>query len=349
MQGIRVNGRGNAWPVFVGKTHPFYKRKSEDLSNASYSLISFKGNDINYNNIRWEVLIDAGHHTVPYIIQNENRIPEAIFITHAHLDHTLGIDWIAQSYHYTVNKEKPYPVYCTKQVFQIILSSYPHLLKIIEHKELIPGITTQVDEVDQLRVTAYPVYHGISGVGASMLLFDIHENNAVKSSLFTGDLICPLLRESDYDKIAGAACIYIDTNNRYPYPESNHGSFTSLSPDGEKSEHLVNWLNRIDFSDLLSPHKDLDTDKLIHPYFYELLEEKLHPSDMICSVCDFIVKTRIKNVNLVHYGGMEDKAFYNEEILTEKKLETWAGKILKQQGLNNTEVHVSKTGDFNKL
>jgi hypothetical protein len=35
---VRIKGRGNAWPVFLGQEHPFYDRNNiEDLANVSFS------------------------------------------------------------------------------------------------------------------------------------------------------------------------------------------------------------------------------------------------------------------------------------------------------------------------
>ena len=124
---VRVNGRGNAWPVFLGSESRFYRSTSQDLSNASYSIISHEGEDYLSGKIRWEVLIDAGNNTVPYIIQHENRIPEAIILTHGHTDHTLGVDWVVQSYYFQNNKKKKYPLYCTRLVWDIVKRSYPQL------------------------------------------------------------------------------------------------------------------------------------------------------------------------------------------------------------------------------
>ena len=52
---VRVNGRGNAWPVFLGTDSRFYGSTAEDLSNASYSLISHEGKEYLSGKIFWEV------------------------------------------------------------------------------------------------------------------------------------------------------------------------------------------------------------------------------------------------------------------------------------------------------
>jgi mRNA degradation ribonuclease J1/J2 len=105
-------------------------------------------------------------------LNNENRVPEAIVLTHPHLDHTLGIDWIAQSYYFTTDKKMRYPIYATKPCFEIVLQMYPHLKKILAFTELIPGVSAKIKEVSDVSVTAYPVFHGESGFGAAMLLFE---------------------------------------------------------------------------------------------------------------------------------------------------------------------------------
>ena len=98
---IRLNGRSNAWPVFIGNNHPFYSLNDpDDLGNVSYSIIGSKTSELDLKQIEWEILVDAGNNTASYIIRNENRIPEAIILTHPHLDHTVGIDWIAESHVY---------------------------------------------------------------------------------------------------------------------------------------------------------------------------------------------------------------------------------------------------------
>ena len=38
---VRINGRGNAWPVLLGEDHPFYDRGNyEDMAVESFTKIS---------------------------------------------------------------------------------------------------------------------------------------------------------------------------------------------------------------------------------------------------------------------------------------------------------------------
>lgn len=57
---VRVNGRGNAWPVVLGQEHPFYNRQNyQDLANTSFSIIKSDINEPNEKEIEWDLLIDA--------------------------------------------------------------------------------------------------------------------------------------------------------------------------------------------------------------------------------------------------------------------------------------------------
>ena len=75
---IRINGRGDAWPVLLGQSHPMYSPNiAEDYANTSYSIVGYEGSKPLTENIQWEILIDAGHGIVPFLLKNNNRIPDA--------------------------------------------------------------------------------------------------------------------------------------------------------------------------------------------------------------------------------------------------------------------------------
>ena len=119
---LKVHGRGNAWPVLLGEEHPFYDREDyRDLSNAAYSMRTLVGKEITS-----DVLIDAGHGTIQSLISGENRIPDCICLTHGHMDHTLSVDWVVQSYWRKHEKKYTYPIYATRPVSEFFLQSYPH-------------------------------------------------------------------------------------------------------------------------------------------------------------------------------------------------------------------------------
>ena len=129
---LRINGRGNAWPVPIGQVHPFYSHSGEhEYENASFSLMRFSNELKTREHLEYELMIDAGHGSIPFLLNSYNRIPDALFITHPHFDHILGIDWIAQSY-YRFNNKQRYPLYATENCWQTILKTIPHLSELID-------------------------------------------------------------------------------------------------------------------------------------------------------------------------------------------------------------------------
>lgn len=317
---VRINGRGNAWPVILGQEHPFYDSQNiEDLANASCSIVCSNKENPKTNEIGWELMIDAGHGAVQFLIKNYNRIPEALFLTHPHIDHTLGIDWIVQSYFKTYKKR--YPVYATKLCFKKTLSSFPHLKGFIEFKELVPFKELIVDEVNNVSVIPYPVYHGQSALGAVMLLFKIKDKSIQKKILFTGDILCPLLRNQDYNELSNIDLLVCDANNRFPYPKSNHWSIVN-GVNNKESDLLVRFKKEITVGMLLFPHINKSSANYCRCFDY-FFNQEIKVDSFCFSVLDLLKKIKPKSVALIHYSGDEDERYYNERRLNEKELQKW--------------------------
>ncbi len=321
---IRTNGRGNAWPVFLGQQHPYYNNTNPDeLANASFSVIK---RDFYSKVIDKELLIDAGHGTIPFLMKHQNRIPEAIVLTHPHIDHTLSLDWLAQS-HFRSNGTK-YPVYASKMCWELSLQSFPQLEKIVEFKELMPGEPLVIEEFDDLEIVFYPVFHGESALGAGMIYIKLMNGSKIRKALFTGDVLCPLLRVQDYLELLGCDVVYTDSNNRFPYPKSNHWSIAGLEGNVE-SKFFNDWLNEKGrfLSWLIRPNLPIEFNERIHGYFETFLNEQVHQNNISYSVFDFIRKIDAKHVNIIHYSGREDKVYNESETLDETGLEKWANDL----------------------
>ncbi|MGD2035944.1 MAG: MBL fold metallo-hydrolase [Bacteroidales bacterium] len=343
---VRINGTAPAWPVFLESKQPFYfPATCESLGSVSYSILADRRGK--GESRLWEVLIDAGHNTVPYLIRNGNRIPEAILLTHAHNDHVLGVDWIVQSFRYKHNKSKKYPVYSTRAVMQEFLRLFPYLEEAVEHTELLPGRKTPVKETESLEVTAYPVFHGSATPGASMFCF---EGNGFHPVIITGDMLCPLLRKRDYHSIGRAAAMFTDTNNRFPDPYSGHASFVSHLP-GTKDppEKLKQWFKTTKIEQLIQPHLDGDQDKATREYFDEFASDWQEINELPHTILGLNDYLNIPEVYLVHYFGYYDKTNYNKELLDRNSLEKWANQVAKEKHMKNVVYKVPRTGDLIRL
>lgn len=316
---LHINGTGNAWPVPLGEDHPFYNRQHiDELANASVSVIEYDN-----QRVLRELLIDAGHGLIQHLLRYRNRIPEAMVITHPHLDHTVSIDWISQSYFKKWKKEKKYPVYCTRECFDGILNTYPHLEPILENKALYPGRKTAVEEIPGLELTAYPVYHGPSAAGSSAILVSAGKSKKV---LVTGDLLTPLFRRSDLAEFTGIPCIVTDANNRFPYPRSNHWSVVSRDPTDRPSARLEEFIQSTGIHKMTSSFKAENDPE---GFFPSLVDEWL-PEDGIYSVCDLLAVLKPLHAVMLHYSGDEDYRYYNQEKLGIPGLKAWLSEIGKK-------------------
>ncbi len=339
---IRLNGRGNAWPTQIGLDHPYYEKNYVDNSNVSFSIIQAADKTFTKENIDWELLIDAGHGAVQHIITRENRIPEAILLTHAHHDHTFGIDWVVQSY-FRQNDGKKYPVYATLPAWEFVIQSYPHLAGMVEFKELKAGQTITLDEAD-IQVTPFPVFHGESASGACLLVFEKNKKKAVIS----GDVLSPLIRKTDYQKIRFSKYFFVDSNNRFPYPKSNHWSLANGQENSKSSRFLTDWAKNVKLSHFIAPNLPVKFDETIHEYFDHFLEDQFHENKLYFTVFDFIDEFKPENVMMVHYSGAEDVKYYKEKQLMDFQLEHWANQEAKSIELS-AKFFAPKVGDVFEL
>ena len=199
---IRVNGRGNAWPLVLGDDNPrhvAHRDRSEEYANTSLSILG--DYDPESGSRRWEVLFDIGQGIVPFLIRRGNRVPEAVVISHPHFDHFSGLDWLVSSFERTrPNPEDKLPVYTSAPSWEVIRSRFFYPTDKIDWREFKLGRTVVVPETNNtLELTPFPVYHGPSAPGAILLLAEVVNQGEPRKAVFTGDVLTPLLRAEDYD------------------------------------------------------------------------------------------------------------------------------------------------------
>jgi glyoxylase-like metal-dependent hydrolase (beta-lactamase superfamily II) len=332
---ILVHGRGNAWPVPLGEEHPFYNREDpRDLSNASFSL-QLRARE----ELQSSVLIDAGHGTVQSLLSGDNRIPDCIYLTHGHLDHTLSVDWVVQSFWRKHRKERRYPIYATLPVYRFMIQSYPHLADLTEHRELEFGEAISPLEDLPLKLTPFPAYHGPGAKGASMLLFEYKGHNV----LFTGDVLVPMLRNKDYERLVEADLVVADCNNRFPWPRTNHWSFAGSPAESMKrSDILESFAIELEWKQVASPHLQEGISSRNREYLSQL-EQEWRSAQSPLTIMEFMDQIRPKKLMLVHYSGAEDRKYNGEEILSARELHSWASDTLRQSGIPG-EIVVPETG-----
>ena len=175
-----------------------------------------------------------------------------------------------------------------------------------------------------------------------MLLFKTAEDKRV---LFTGDMLCPLLRKKDYERLSDAKIMFIDSNNRFPNPGSNHISFVRNSP-GKKvdSPLLTPWLKRARFSQFLALHACAEYVPEIHDYFDEFLSDWNSVSELPLSIVDFVKRAGVKHIIMVHYSGWADKVNYKEPVLSGSELKLWAQTMAAEAELTNVLIEVPEVG-----
>lgn len=176
------------------------------------------------------------------------------------------------------------------------------------------------------------------------MLYLEHMSSEMKPVIITGDLLCPLLRNKDWKKIAQAGVLCIEMNNRFPYPASTHISFTGKNPGtGDTDKRLKDWFAQTSVTGLMLPHAGMGPGKP-DEYLDEFRTDIANAGELPHTVIDFLKKVPVPDVYLVHYYGMYDKANYNEEILDRPRLKEWANVLVKNEGLGGTTVHIPQPG-----
>ncbi|MBI1763923.1 MAG: MBL fold metallo-hydrolase [Acidobacteria bacterium] len=319
---IRVNGRGNAWPLELGANgtrHRLHRCSAFEYANTSLSIVGYASKDD--VEPEWEVLFDVGQGVVPFLIQTSNRLPDAVLISHPHYDHVAGLDWLGASNRRNRQDKAKLPIFATTPCWAEIAGRFPWLNADFALNELGLRQKISIAAAPGLSVTAFPVFHGAFAPGACLMLLEYEEGDSHAKAILSGDLLTPLIAPHDYDLLSGAAIAYVDTNTRFPWPKTGHWSLTDKASKGALDTNpLKTWFGTQDVDRLLAPHKEAQGFEA----FCESFKSSINSLHELCWSIDTFVKwTAPQSVALVHYSGYEDAKEHNEPILTDTELLDW--------------------------
>lgn len=345
---IRVNGRGNAWPLELGANnsrHSALQKHPEEYANTSFSILKVD-ETAEIHNVQWEILFDIGQGIVPFLVNNGNRLPDAVIISHSHFDHICGLYWLVSSYSRNKSQERPLPVYASKPCWEAVMRVFGFLKKDMQWRELVPGQYQTLEEAPGLSVLSFPVFHGELVPGASLLMFEYGtETSSPRKAIFTGDLFCPLLREQDFKLLQEADVIYADANTRFPCPLTNHWSIVPYAP-----AHLLepeSWNSKrldVDLPRFIAPHlKGVGTET--HRFLNQFINDVVSGQQLCFSLFDFARRVNPKLIQLVHYSGYEDVEYYEQNILDDEQLLDWTQKEAEKFALSSITWAVPKPGE----
>ena len=128
------------------------------------------------------VLIDAGPEFRLQAVRAGIKRLDAIFLTHAHADHTHGLDDVRP-----LSRDNPIPVYGNQPSIEEMKERFSYIWKITQKgggkPKLMPTVVSAPVQIGGLTFSPVPVKHGVLDI----LGWEIWENNSGKSFLYLTD------------------------------------------------------------------------------------------------------------------------------------------------------------------
>ena len=240
----------------------------------------------------------------------------------------------------------------------MIRNRFYYLTDPIEWREFRIGETVAVPETNNmLELTPFPVYHGPSAPGAILLLAEVANPESAntaepRKAVFTGDVLTPLLRAEDYNRLRGANVLFADACTRFPSPSHGHWSVVDYV-DGVpgRSKHLSAWLNEIsrnNYKDLIKPHQTESIDPSAASMLDEFVADLQNGEEQLCcGVLEFVERLAPATVELVHYSGYEEND-WPHPVLTDPQLLSWVESVVRTAG-NTAKWNIPRPGHRFKL
>lgn len=186
--------------------------------------------------IKVHLLIDVGAPCVETMIDNNiTKVPDVLFITHAHVDHVSDFDKLANSrkrdFKILGKSFIPLPVVCTKECIDDpingLKSKFSYLgdlikwipiptfdvwysIRALDGKLLPNNLVTREDIIFPIDFKALPVYHATHAPGACLFVFRFREPS--KRIVVSGDFESIEKRIIDDPDLKDPDVILLDTN-----------------------------------------------------------------------------------------------------------------------------------------
>lgn len=173
-------------------------------------------------------LIDCGPDFRAQAIRNGLKKPDAVFITHGHGDHFLGLDdLLAYKRSAAEDQWAPIPVFATSNTWSAMEKRFDYLIGgLIQKREIRPEAPV---EGPDYRVIPFGVRHGSTAKGAVGYYLEVGEEGAKTTLIYTSDF-SSVMGEPDF--LTGADILVIQAHwlNEPVFNRPNHMSLQMALP-----------------------------------------------------------------------------------------------------------------------
>jgi len=118
---------------------------------------------------------------------------------------------------------------------------------------------------------------------------------------------------------------------------------------GKANEYLENWKHENPIDRFIAKELQENSDEDYTRYFDRFMQENSNYRNIPFSVMEFIEKTEISFVQLVHYFGYHDSQYFHQEAMGREALQDWARQVLAASGRKNTRLEIPRAGNMMRL
>lgn len=201
---VKVLGTSNAWgpnPFLPEPPGPMTGRLS---NGTSVEIRKYRTSLLVTSADKKKILVDCGPDFLHQVreFKEDIDIPDAVLLTHSHLDHIGGLDDLSLYRHI-----RPIPTYATAVCWDTVVNErgFGYLVgRVVAQRILFRGQFANSFYIGSVRVTPFPVEHSPFAPGAVGYVFQETGDADQKCVLYTGDFWalsnpCHKLFESAFD------------------------------------------------------------------------------------------------------------------------------------------------------